>query len=186
MKFPFRRKVLAYVTRFINNCRKKQIDKNVTDVRSIVKDDVNLDVVELDQSFNLTVRMVQCSFFSSEIGSLKQSKAVKACSKLLPLTPFLDDYGVLRVGGRLTHSSLSLFRKHPIILPAKAHFTGLFLCWIHDRYFHANQRFILDYLSSRFWIVGGALISVKAVVCDYARCAQFCGVVRSQLMGQLP
>ena len=109
-----------------------------------------------------------------------------ARSRLLPLIPFLDNLNILRVGGRLKNSSLSVQLKHPIILPAEAHFTKLFLQWIDKKYFHANRRFMLGYLASRFWIHGRALNLVKAVVQNCLRCVRFRGEVSSQLMGQLP
>ena len=39
---------------------------------------------------------------------------------LAALNPFIDDNGVMRVGGRLQNSHLSFEEKHPIILP-KSH-----------------------------------------------------------------
>lgn len=179
--------VFAYVLRFINNSRNaRKKDKHVLPVNFDNGKNVPLSVSELDQSRNFVLRLVQNSFFSDDIERLKNNRALKARSKLLPMTPFLDDSGILRVGGRLKNSSLSVQRKHPIILPSNAHFTKLFLNWIHVKYFHANRRFMLGYLSARFWIFGGALNAVKAVVRNCIRCVRFRGEVSSQLMGQLP
>ncbi|GFU52825.1 DUF5641 domain-containing protein [Trichonephila clavipes] len=40
-------------------------------------------------------------------------------SKILNLSPFLDDKGIIQVGGRLKHSRLPYSSNHPILLPAK-------------------------------------------------------------------
>ena len=55
--------VLMYVTRFVSKCRRKLIEKNVSVTKSTEKDNVDLDVFELDQSFYLAIRMVQCRYF---------------------------------------------------------------------------------------------------------------------------
>ena len=41
--------------------------------------------------------------FSKEIRSLKNGEHLDHKSRLIPLKPFLDKFGILRVGGRLTH-----------------------------------------------------------------------------------
>lgn len=117
---------------------------------------------------------------------LSSKMALKAGSKILPLTPFLDSDRLLRVGGRLDRSSLSECRKHPIILPAGAHFTRVLVRDLHERYFHAGRKFLMAFLASRYWLVGGCSNLVKSVINGCVRCTRFKGEVASQLMGQLP
>lgn len=171
--FPFMLRVLAFVLRFTSRPR-------------INKKSVVLSAAELDNALVFALRLVQRFFFFEDIERLSSKKALKADSKLLPLTPFLDDRFLLRVGGRLERSSLSSSRKHPIILPAKASFTEVLIRWVHERYFHANRRFLMGYLSSRYWIVGGCARLVKHVIYGCVRCTRFKGEAASQLMGQLP
>ncbi|KAK7574411.1 hypothetical protein V9T40_011602 [Parthenolecanium corni] len=166
-------RVLAYVIRFSDRHRK-------------FKQDIVVSAAELDNSLIFALKMVQRFYFLGDVDRLSRNLALKADSKLLPLAPFLDDCSILRVGGRLNHSNLSESRKHPIILPAKAQFTRALLRWVHERYFHANRRFLLGYLSSRYWIVGGCSNLVKFVVHSCVQCARYKGETASQLMGQLP
>jgi len=45
-------------------------------------------------------------------------------SHILPLNPFIDSTGVLRVGGRLTNTKLDYGQKFPILLPSSLHLVG--------------------------------------------------------------
>lgn len=59
--------------------------------------------------------------------------------QLLKLHPFLDDNGILRVGGRLTYADLLTFnQKHPILLPSKNRIVQLLLKREHIRLCHAG------------------------------------------------
>ncbi|GFQ94374.1 uncharacterized protein TNCT_695851 [Trichonephila clavata] len=53
-----------------------------------------------------------------QIASLKKGSSVPQSSKLRFLNPFIDREGLLRVGGRISHSNVSWNQKHPLILPA--------------------------------------------------------------------
>ncbi|UYV66776.1 hypothetical protein LAZ67_4002825 [Cordylochernes scorpioides] len=60
---------------------------------------------ELTSSNHNTIRFIQCSEYQSEITCCKQKKSLPTNSKLLSLNPFIDEYGLLRVGepyGRTT------------------------------------------------------------------------------------
>ena len=63
---------------------------------------------------------LQRSAFKNEIASLshkeQKPKLAKQCP-LLRLDPFIDDQGLIRVGGRLENSTLPFDVKHQIILP---------------------------------------------------------------------
>jgi hypothetical protein len=49
---------------------------------------------------------------SQKIENLKVQKPIQKDSAILKLDPFIDSEGVLRVGGRLKLSNLSLGQKH--------------------------------------------------------------------------
>ena len=44
---------------------------------------------------------------------------MKKTSAICKLDPFLDENGVLRVGGHLKHADLAAAAKHPVILPKR-------------------------------------------------------------------
>ncbi|GFU81640.1 DUF5641 domain-containing protein [Trichonephila clavipes] len=65
------------------------------------------------------MKQVQLSSFYKEIRAMQNGDDICNKSKILNLSPFLDDKGIVRVGGRLKHSRLPYSSKHPILLPAK-------------------------------------------------------------------
>lgn len=83
----------------------------------------------------VVIKLLQTKVFSKVIKSLEAKKAVAKTkdSKLYKLNPLLDEEGVLRVGGRLSHAILHPHVKHPAILPKDSH-TSTFLI----RHFHAK------------------------------------------------
>lgn len=53
-----------------------------------------------------------------------RNKKLKHTSSLFRLDPFLDEKGVLRVGGKLQKAALAYEVKHPIIIPEKSFLLG--------------------------------------------------------------
>jgi hypothetical protein len=84
---------------------------------------------------------------------------------LTGFNPFLDDKGILRVGGRLTNSKLPYNSKHPIILPAitpyineadktsTTHIINAIITWAHKTTIHGNQQATRLQLLENFQII---------------------------------
>ena len=78
----------------------------------------------------------------------------------LPPWSFLDESGILRVGGRIRQACISLEVKHPIILPRNEHITRLIIKYFHEKTEHQGRGFTLNEIrSSGYWIVGAARLS---------------------------
>lgn len=69
------------------------------------------------------VKLVQEEAFPNEMKSLKEREVIAKTkySNLNKLSPFLDEEGVLRVGGRLSQAALHPHIRHPAILPKRCH-----------------------------------------------------------------
>ena len=86
-------------------------------------------VEELNQAEIVIIKLVQADAFQEELNTLNalkgnsqestRSRSMKRTSPLFRLDPFIDDEGVLRVGGRLRQAKLLNSIKHPVILPRK-------------------------------------------------------------------
>ncbi|XP_071862271.1 uncharacterized protein [Bombus fervidus] len=72
---------------------------------------------DLTIAHNRLITLLQLCYFSDEIHNLQTNRNSTVKGKLQRLNPFLDKDGMLRVGGRLSHSTLPFNQKHPIILP---------------------------------------------------------------------
>ena len=154
-----------------------QDDKNYS--RTNVPQYRRSNVEELRQAELAIVRAVQEKSFSKEIQLLRNFKeksstdrnhvrqrktVMKKTSSLFRLDPFLDNEGILRVGGRLSRSSIPLHVKHPAILPRKGHVTALVIKHYHQRIRHQGRGMTLNELRANgFWIVGGSSTVVRYI-----------------------
>ena len=84
-----------------------------------------MDVEKIHNAEKMIVKLVQEAGFSPDIKSIKKSclnennqqHASLQNKTLQELKPFVDENGIVCVGGRLQNSSLGLELIHPIILP---------------------------------------------------------------------
>ncbi|XP_076301661.1 uncharacterized protein LOC143219643 [Lasioglossum baleicum] len=86
---------------------------------------------------------------STQIACLEGSRSPLR-GPLVRLSPFLDDRGLLRVGGRLKHSLLDYDEKHPIIMPEKSKVTSLIIFYFHERLLHGGTQLTLSNLRRPF------------------------------------
>ena len=69
----------------------------------------------------------------SRVFARQRKNSIKTYSSLYKLDPFVDEDGILRVGGRLRRASLTDDMKFPIILPRNSHVTTLIVSYFHER-----------------------------------------------------
>ncbi|XP_067952075.1 uncharacterized protein [Watersipora subatra] len=101
------------------------------------------------------LRIIQHDYFSDEIADLNKYKSVKKSSSLMKLAPFVDENGLLRIGGRLQESStLSFHEKHPTIIPKASHIAKLIISHYHQLAAHQGCGPTLASIQTHgFWIV---------------------------------
>ncbi|XP_026315040.1 uncharacterized protein LOC113226570 isoform X1 [Hyposmocoma kahamanoa] len=166
-------RLLAYILRFLNNINKNKEKFNSSFLRSSELNDALMTLIKYDQR----------KIYKNEIDSLSKGSHIKG--KLEGLHPFLDELGLLRVGGRLHNADISYTQKHPIILPKGSLVTVLLIKREHKTLLHAGPRLVLANLNQRFWIVNG-LLEVKKITHECITCFRQKAAVAKQLMGSLP
>lgn len=164
----------AYVNRFINNLRNKNVkNKNI------------LSLDELNKSFSLLCIVAQKQSFPIEYDLLLKGKDLSSKSKLLSFSPFLDEDKVIRVGGRLDSSNYSFEKKHPILLHSSHHLTKLYFEKEHFKNMHAGPQLLLASVRETVWAIGGRQLARRTVnrciVCRRVR-----GTTLNPKMGILP
>ncbi|GBM66234.1 hypothetical protein AVEN_27917-1 [Araneus ventricosus] len=100
-------RILSFLFRFISNCRNPESKRKGS-----------LTSEELSVAEHFLIKQCQFEVFSAEVTGMTGDN-ISNKSKILNLSPFLDNKGVMRVGGRLENSQLPYSGKHPIILPSK-------------------------------------------------------------------
>lgn len=167
-------RTLAFMFRFIKNIKTKKDERNFG----------RLSPDELKYSLNFIVRQTQNKYFEKEISEISQKKTLSN-KQLLPLYPFLDDSGFLRVGGRLENANVPYQQKHPFLLPAKTHVTNLILNHEHKRLGHAGAQTTLSNVRLRFWPLD-SLRAIKKIIRNCITCFRFHKHASDQIMANLP
>ncbi|KAI8115982.1 hypothetical protein CVS40_11878 [Lucilia cuprina] len=107
---PELKRAIAWIMRFINNSK-------ISENKGRIKGELS---VEEDYAEKILCRMVQQTTVHSEYKCLQVNKTIEARSDLKTLCPYLDDFGLLRVYGRID--------KAPFVAIARI---ALFTCAIH-------------------------------------------------------
>ena len=79
----------------------------------------------LNRAENEIIRKLQCKYCSREISCIHNNFNLPKTSSLEKLHPIIDEAGILRVGGRLSHAITSYDVKYPVVRHAA---TSLY-CW---------------------------------------------------------
>ena len=169
-------RITAWIQRFINNCR--------ADKAGRTRIGGTLTTKELAAAESAWIAITQQQAFAEEINTLKEGKELRR-NKLLPLRPFLDQDGFLRIGGRLGLSERPYTKRHPLVLPGKHQLTKLIIGNEHVRLLHAGPTLVMASLSQRFHIIG-ARRAVRAITRNCVPCRRIAGKPHPQLLGQLP
>ncbi|CAG7722444.1 unnamed protein product, partial [Allacma fusca] len=127
------KRVVAYCYRFISRCLAKA--KKTFPIGSPFSEELSLN--ELNHALLICIRLSQRISFPVELTACQNNKPFPPKSQILSLSPFMDEDGVLRVGGRLRNSSLTFDQKHPILFPRHGQFTWNILSEEHLRGLHA-------------------------------------------------
>ena len=128
----------------------------------------------------------QRDHFASEIDALNsQEDDAPNYGCLLPLHPFLDSTGLLRVGGRESNSNAPYSSQHPLIVHGKHPLTHLLIRTEHARLLHAGPKLLTASLNRRFHIVGHHK-AIRSVTRGCITCRRTSVRPQPQMLGQLP
>ncbi|XP_059056265.1 uncharacterized protein LOC131850114 [Achroia grisella] len=166
-------RVVALCRRFLYRCRKQNVL-----IEFISR-------TEKEISLKTCIKIIQETYLYDELKNLKEKGKINKKSVLTSLSPWIDSEGILRVGGRLQCTKISEDIKHPYIIPQKSHFTELLLRDTHEKTLHGGPQLMLNYLRSKFWIMGAKRL-IKQYVHKCVRCVRFSSRIKNPFMGQLP
>ncbi|XP_013199061.2 uncharacterized protein LOC106141973 [Amyelois transitella] len=162
-------RVLAWVRRFLRRSHQESY----------------LTLTELREAKIKIIKRIQEIEFSEEITSLKDSQRLTSRSKLLNLTPFLDEQGVLRVGGRLKNARISADMKNPIIIPYASRLTQLIIDDAYKVTLHGGARVTLALIRQKYWLISGNRATKKHIR-QCVTCKKHNPRLQEQIMGDLP
>ena len=132
-----------------------------------------LSVSDLEDAKFCIVRLVQAPLHSI-LPNLNQ------------FSPYVDDKGVIRIGGRLSRMTDPVNFKHAIILPKNAPFTSLVVRHSHLLTGYGGKGFTLNHIrQSGFFIICGVSL-VKSLIFKCVGCRRLRAKQYSQKMSDLP
>ena len=134
--------VIAYIIRFITNCKAN---------KEKLKDFLSTSGIK--NSEEVIINLVQKESFNEQYTLLLNNEEIKN-GRLKELSPFLDENGIIRVGSRLKWVKIPYEWKHQIILPAKHHITTLIVRKYHNQG-HLGPEYILSNIRRIYWILKG-------------------------------
>ena len=146
-----------------------------------------INIEDLQTAENAILRLVQARAFQEDIQALQQKNPnMKKNSQLSKLCPFIDDNGILRVGGRIKEADVPYEVKHPIILPRRSTTTNLIIEHHHQQLQHSGRNSTLNRLrTSGFWVINGNSL-VRFLINKCVKCKILRGKASVQRMADLP
>lgn len=134
------RRVMALCARFITMCKtKSRLSEPIT-------------MKELRLAETMIIKIVQRESFIDEMSDMQKGKTLSKKSKLINLSPFLDDKGILRVGGRLKNANIPYSAKNQMLLPHDHFVTKLIITSIHLTCLHGGPKLTESVLRQKYWI----------------------------------
>lgn len=123
---------------------------------------------------------------TDELNELRNGRNVKPSSKVAQLCVFLDNDGVIRVGGRLKNAvGLTYDQKHPVLIPHKSSISKLIIREVHFETFHAGPKLLEAKIRQKFWITN-CKSTITSVLKECSLCAIYKPKLLTQRMGDLP
>ena len=177
------KRVMAMVI-LAKNRRIKKIKKQTSDKPS---KPVNVEILE--NAPTVIFRMIQRKSFPEEVKALSSgthnTNGVSRSSSLFKLDPFLDNNGVLQVGGRLSRSKLTSNEAHPVVLPKTSNITEAVVIWSHETIGHGGRGLTLNNLRKNgIWVLG-ANAFVRKIIHKCVICRKLRGKFGDQKMSDL-
>jgi Pao retrotransposon peptidase/Protein of unknown function (DUF1759)/Family of unknown function (DUF5641)/Integrase zinc binding domain len=130
-------------------------------------------------------RKAQHEMYAEEIQAIKNQEPIGKRSKLHNISLMLDNFGILRVRGRLDNANIPTVMKQPVILPAKHPLTKLIVLFYHTFFGHHGHEKIGNELRQMFYIPS-LRNAVKRAQHECQVCKNSRATPKVPEMGQLP
>ncbi|XP_043506296.1 uncharacterized protein LOC122526811 [Frieseomelitta varia] len=130
------------------------------------------------------LKLVQTHEFATDLTTIANPKT-EYKGRLRALNPFIDENGLLRVGGRIARANVTSDARQPIILPAGHHITKLIIRQQHINQFHAGAQATSNAVRQNYWPLDG-IQGVKNYIRTCTTCVRLKPTLPAYQMGNLP
>ena len=129
-------------------------------------------------------RLVQAEVFPEDVAALKAVQKLPSKSTLSKFQPYLDDSGVMRVGGRIGSSDLPFEAKHPVLL-SKHYLSEVLMRHFHLICKHQGVEYTLAVCRESVWLIGGRRM-LRSVKAKCVTCRKFAAKCADEQSAPLP
>ena len=171
------KRTIAWVMRFTTNLKQKRNGGGQMHGPLTVSEIQAAEVYILKES--------QRRIYTAELKAIADCAAVSGDSPLAPLSPFLDEQGLLRARGRLHNANLPETARHPVIIGKDDEITRLIVSDVHQRLLHPGLEHTLAEVRATYWMPK-ARSTVKKIIHKCAFCRNRRAAPRPPRMAELP
>jgi hypothetical protein len=137
------------------------------------------------KSNNVIVKSIQKRSFAQEYHQLSTGGGIEKNSTIRNLSPFLDENGVIRVGGRIRNANLAYNQKHPVLIPKNHNVTEAIIRHFHVKNLHSGTQSTLASIRQQYWPIAGRN-KIKQIIHKCISCFRAKSIIAQQKMGDLP
>ena len=135
---------------------------------------------------SVILKVVQSSTYGDVLGKLTVNGKLPSNHALGQLCPFIDQDGIIRVGGRLRQSNVPMNQKHPIILPPNHAVTLSILEHYHSKTKHQGRHITQGAITEAGFYINHGKQVIKNFIFSCVTCRKLRGNFENQLMADLP
>ena len=141
---------------------------------------------DLDRVLVLAVQDAQSDSYADLIYTLRKEGVLPVGHPLAALSPFLDDQGTVRVGGRLKNASIPNSEKYPILLHCSHPFTTVVALSLHQKGGHPGGYLTHALLRQNGYYLEKGKGFIQSLVRRCVTCRRLRGSPLEQQMADLP
>nr|XP_049692272.1 uncharacterized protein LOC126053679 [Helicoverpa armigera] len=145
--------IIVYILRFLRLIPYDKLQKVIT-------------VRELAAAETYLIRCVQRHHFKHIYDEINNKKLSTQFKKL---DLFIDEQGIIRIGGRLSNADLPYEAQHPALLPKGDKFTHILIDYYHRVHCHTGANVLTSLLRQKYWI-----LSSRGVIRKRLHACNFC------------
>ena len=199
-------KVIALCLRLKSRFQRREIKKpgkpGTMSGAEVEKSAQRFTVPELKEAEKTIIKCLQYEHFQTELQILcdlnvtdgvtnrsqarKRNQRLRKTSSLYKLDPFMDQDGLIRVGGRIRRADVPGNVKHPVIIPRKGHLTELLIKHHHLKVNHMGRGMTHNELRQNgYWVSNGSS-GVARFISSCVTCRRLRRPTEQQKMACLP
>ena len=132
------------------------------------------------------IRHTEQKSYGDVISRLQHDGVLPESHPLNDMSPFLDNEGIIRVGGRIENSTVPCDSKHPVVLPSSSRLTDMILQHYHEKVGHQGRHLTHGAIRSAGFHIHGGRQLVRKFLANCVNCRKLRAPTCTQFMTSLP